>query len=76
MEFNIETMSLSDLKEIKSILTERLEKKEKWMIAERGHNSKKVCSKHLEPYVRKCPRCQEHFDQSVYEHMSNNNMFY
>lgn len=30
MELNIESMSLSDLKEIKSILTERLEKKEKF----------------------------------------------
>lgn len=38
MELNIETMSLSDLKQIKSILIERLEKKEKWMIAERGRN--------------------------------------
>lgn len=44
MEFNIESMSLSDLKEIKSILTERLEKKEKWMIAERGHNYEEYCS--------------------------------
>ena len=42
----------------------------------RRPNNEKVCSKHLEPYVRKCPRCQEHFDQSVYEHVSNNNMFY
>jgi hypothetical protein len=31
MELNIKTMSLSDLKQIKSILTERLEKKEKWI---------------------------------------------
>ena len=38
MELNIETMSLSDLKQIKSILTERLKKKEKWMVGERGRN--------------------------------------
>jgi hypothetical protein len=43
MELNIETMSLSDLKEIKSILTERLEKKEKWMMAQRGRNYEECC---------------------------------
>lgn len=43
MELNIKTMSLSDLKQIKSILTERLEKKEKWMVAERGHNYEEYC---------------------------------
>jgi hypothetical protein len=26
----------------------------------RRPNNEKICSKHLEPYVRKCPRCQEH----------------
>ena len=43
MELNIETMSLSDLKQIKSILTERLKMKEKLMIAERGHNYEEYC---------------------------------
>jgi hypothetical protein len=40
----------------------------------RRPNNEKVCSKHLEPYVHKCPRCQEYFDLSVYEHMSSNHM--
>jgi len=47
MEINIETMSLSDLIQIKSILTERLEKKEKWMVAERGHNYEEYCRREL-----------------------------
>lgn len=34
----IKTMSLSDLEQIKTILTERLKKKEEWMIVERGRN--------------------------------------
>jgi len=38
MELNIKTMSLSDLKEIKSIIKEKLEQKEKWMNSERGRN--------------------------------------
>jgi hypothetical protein len=38
MELNIKTMSLSDLKQIKSILEERLLQKEKWMNSERGHS--------------------------------------
>lgn len=40
-------MSMSDLKEIKSILTERLQKKENWMIAERGHNYEEYCRREL-----------------------------
>ena len=44
---SIETMSLSDLKEIKSILTERLEKKEKSMVAERGRNYEEYCRREL-----------------------------
>lgn len=47
MELNIETMSLIDLKQIKSILTERLDKKEKWMVAERGRNYEEYCRREL-----------------------------
>lgn len=47
MELNIKTMSLSDLKQIKSILTERLEKKEKWMVAECGYNYEEYCRREL-----------------------------
>ena len=47
MELNIETMSLSDLKQIKSILTERLKKKELWMVAERGYNYEEYCRREL-----------------------------
>ena len=47
MESVEKTMSLSDLKQIKSILTERLEKKEKWMIEERGHNYEEYCRREL-----------------------------
>lgn len=36
-------MNLSDLKEIKSILEQRLKKKEQWMIAERGHDYEEYC---------------------------------
>lgn len=44
-ELNIGTMSLSDLKELKSIITERLKKKENWVNAERGRS--------YEEYVRR-----------------------
>ena len=47
MESVEKTMSLSDLKQIISILTERLEKKEKWMVAERGHNYEEYCRREL-----------------------------
>ena len=47
MELNIETMSLSDLKQIKSILEERLLKKEKWMNSERGRNYEEYCRREL-----------------------------
>jgi len=30
-------------------------------IKRRSH-SEKFCSKHFEPYVNKCPKCSEHFD--------------
>jgi len=38
MELNIETMSLSDLTNIKTILKQRLLKIEKWRDSERGRN--------------------------------------
>ena len=47
MELNFETMSLSDLKHIKSILEERLTQKEKWMNSERGHNYEEYCRREL-----------------------------
>jgi len=47
MEINIETMSLSDLKHIKSILEERLLQKEKWMNSERGYNYEEYCRRQL-----------------------------
>jgi hypothetical protein len=47
MELNFETMSLSDLKHIKSILEERLTQKEKWMNSERGQNYKEWCRREL-----------------------------
>ncbi len=40
-------MSLSDLKQIKSILEERLSQKEKWMNSERGHNYEEYCRREL-----------------------------
>ncbi len=40
-------MSLSDLIQIKSILTERLEKKEKWMVAERGRDYEEYCRREM-----------------------------
>ncbi len=43
MELNIGTMSLSDLKQIKSILEERLLQKENWMNSERGRNYEEYC---------------------------------
>ena len=45
--FNIETMGLCDLIQIKSILIERLKKKENWMVAERGRNYEECCRKEL-----------------------------
>jgi hypothetical protein len=42
-----EIISLSDLKEIKSILEERLKKKEQFMDAERGHNYEEHCRREL-----------------------------
>jgi hypothetical protein len=47
MELNIETMSLSDLKQIKSILEGRLLQKEKWMNSERGHSYEEYCRREL-----------------------------
>ena len=47
MELNVETMSLSDLKHIKSILEERLLQKEKWMNSERGHSYEEYCRREL-----------------------------
>jgi hypothetical protein len=47
MELNIKTMSLSDLKQIKSILKERLLQKERWMNAERGYDYEKYCRRRL-----------------------------
>jgi hypothetical protein len=47
MELNIETMTLSDLKYIKSILEERLLKKEKWMNSQRGYNYEEYCRREL-----------------------------
>jgi hypothetical protein len=47
MELNIETMTLSDLTQIKSILEERLLQKEKWMNSERGRNYEEFCRKEL-----------------------------
>jgi hypothetical protein len=44
---NIETMSLSDLKQIKSILEERLLQKEKWMNSERGHDYEEYSRREL-----------------------------
>lgn len=47
MELNIETMSLSDLIQLKSILEERLLQKEKWMNSERGRNYEVYCKREL-----------------------------
>jgi len=47
MEPNLETMSLSDLKQIKSILEERLSQKEKWVKSERGYNYEEYCRREL-----------------------------
>jgi hypothetical protein len=40
-------LSLCDLKEIKSILTERIKRKECWMNAERGRDYEEYCKKEL-----------------------------
>jgi hypothetical protein len=47
MKLNFETMSLSDLKHIKSILEERLSQKENWMNSERGRNYEEYCRREL-----------------------------
>lgn len=44
---HIETISLSDLKEVKSIIEDRLLKKEQWMNAERGRNYEEYCRREL-----------------------------
>tara|TARA_Y100000034_G_scaffold50103_1_gene61823 strand:- start:346 stop:558 length:213 start_codon:yes stop_codon:yes gene_type:complete len=42
-----EELSLSDLKEIKSILEERLKRKERFMNVERGYNYEEYCRREL-----------------------------
>ena len=42
-----EEISLSDLKEIKSILEERLKKKERYMTIERGYDYEEYCKREL-----------------------------
>lgn len=47
MELNIETLSLCDLKQIKSILEEMLLQKEKWVNSQRGCNYEEFCKREL-----------------------------
>jgi len=46
-QLNIETIPLTDLVEIKSIIEKRLDEKYKWVKAERGHNYEEYCRREL-----------------------------
>jgi len=47
MEINFETMSLNELIQIKSILEERLSRKEKWVNSQRGYSDEEYWKRKL-----------------------------
>ena len=47
MEIKIDSITFTDLVQIKSILEERLKKSEDFMNAERGHNYEEYCRREL-----------------------------
>jgi hypothetical protein len=47
MELNIKMVSLSDLKELKSIIEERLDRRKQWMVSQRGYSYDEYCKREL-----------------------------